>query len=53
MSEEDTKTLVILNRKKRVLTDNKNSMLDSLLPVLNELKQLDKEIDNIKFYNSI
>ena len=53
MSEEDKITLKRLKRKQKTLTDNKNSMLDSLLPVLNELKQVNKEIDNIEFYNSI
>lgn len=53
MSEEDRETLKTLKRKQKTLTDNKNSMLDSLLPVLNELKQVNKEIDNIEFYDSI
>ena len=53
MSEEDKETLKTLKRKQRTLTDNKNSMLDSLLPVLNDLKQVNKEIDNIEFYDSL
>ena len=53
MTEEGKETLKTLKRKQKTLTDNKNSMLDSLLPVLNELKQVNKEIDNIEFYNSI
>ena len=53
MSEEDKKTLKILNRKRKTLTDNKNAILDSLLPVLNELSQVNEEIDCIEFYNSI
>ena len=47
---ENRETLVILNRRLKVLEDNRDSMLLALTPVLNDLHQVKKEIDNIDIY---
>lgn len=40
--------LVILNRKKRVLEDNKTAMLQNLIVVLEQLAKIQVEIDEIE-----
>ena len=47
---ENRETLEILNRKLKVLEDNRDSMLLSLTPVLNDLHQVKYEIDMINNY---
>lgn len=40
--------LFILNRKKRVLEDNKNAMLQNIIIVLEQLAKIQVEIDEIE-----
>ena len=51
--QENEETLVILKRKQKVLIDNRDSMLGCLLPVLNDLKQVNYEIGMIEFSKTL
>jgi len=51
LTDKDVSRLKILERKKKVLEDNKQSILNTLNPVLEELEKIRLEEDNIYFNN--
>ena len=48
LTEKQIKRLEILNRKKYILESNKNSVLNTLRPILEDLEKIRLEIDEIE-----